>query len=614
MQFPVLAVLLIKGRFASSAAVMLLLMMSILITTRVQSCPLEIWTFDSMDHCGSVSQNVESIQPRSKGLLQADGTCQTTVALSTVPNTDGQPSTMYLPGTYSGTCLRDPNNFGTLQMWQSGCVDPTCSRPTTSALTCTRDLTDPASLYSRINPPGNLTVQDPSLRDAGFFSCFIQYGGGPSAGLSVTYAVFGDCNCIPPTAAPTRDPTPEPTQSPTTTAPTGSPTLIPTVAPPVATMAASAAATTTTTTTRTIATTPSMATTTTTTIATGEAPTVETTPSTPSATPSTSQQDTSKPTLRRTSSPSLSPSRPAPTDGGTDKLPTGGTSSSQSSLPVVAGGAIGGVLLLLVAAGSVWFFLITKHRRQKEEPIEMKKTTSEDQGTPPNSALSPNVASAPRPLPAAMFFPEMEIVCSNGDEVSTLGEPLGLDPHAYVKSDESTASVPMSYIREMTKKGGGFMYPDGDALSRTEASGMSTATEIDPDKFILPTHYDDDDDGEGSLEEVYRRPQGPPSAPSRNVTRFQVSVPPGRLGMLLDAAEGIPTVNMIKPDSVFTKLGVKVGDHLIAVDDVEVRGMAAIDVSQLIVMKARQPRRLFTFERSSPRKGVDVLGEDEHEL
>ena len=77
--------------------------------------------------------------------------------------------------------------------------------------------------------------------------------------------------------------------------------------------------------------------------------------------------------------------------------------------------------------------------------------------------------------------------------------------------------------------------------------------------------------------------------------------------MLLDATDGIPTVHTIKPDSIFATRNVKVGDHLVAVDDIDVRGMAATDVSKMIVMKAQQPRRLFTFERKQ-RQGN---GEDE---
>ena len=135
---------------------------------------------------------------------------------------------------------------------------------------------------------------------------------------------------------------------------------------------------------------------------------------------------------------------------------------------------------------------------------------------------------------------------------------------------------------------------DVDMASRAEATAMSsTMTEIDPDQ-LLPTYNDNDFiEDEESLEQIYDRSEGQ----RRNMIRFQVNVPPGRLGMMLDATDGIPTVHTIKPDSIFATRNVKVGDHLVAVDDVDVRGLAAVDVSQLIVMKAQQPRRLFTFER-----------------
>jgi hypothetical protein len=177
----------------------------------------------------------------------------------------------------------------------------------------------------------------------------------------------------------------------------------------------------------------------------------------------------------------------------------------------------------------------------------------------------------------------MEVAFTAPDDVSTLGEPFGTTDPDYIQQDESTASVALSYLR-----GEAFLTDDCEGASRTGASrsASSATTDIDPDR-LLPK----DDE---SFDQLYQNASSMPAS-GMDVLRYDVHVPPGRIGMLLDAE--VPRVNAIKVDSIFATRNVQVGDFLVSLDEVDVRGMAPMDVSRMIVLKSKQPRRVFTFER-----------------
>ena len=567
-------------------ALVLLLLVGLL-----QACPLEFWTFSSLDQCGFVSENVDKEQPLSKGTIFADGTCRTTQVLES----SLEPPGFQLPGTYSAFCVASTSgissNFGVVEMWESGCLDASCGRNLDSSPpnTCDRDMTSPSSLYSRLSPPGELIVQNPNLRRTGYFRCD-QFDG--QNGLSVAFAVFGDCNCNRPTMAPTAVPTVEPTMGPTverTTEPTSAPS---TTAPTEATTEDVVEPTTTATTEATTSgvdpgTTTGTGATSGTGATTVPPPTVSQEPPNSEVPPVTTPSQPSNPGLRPTDAPTQTPGTNVSASAESSKKSEG----SSNFLPMIAGGAVAGAVFVAIAVAAVWYF-----SKQKQKAANSPKDhKSYGDGTPLPASFS---TQSPPPGPLANHpadnndYPE--IVCSPSDDISTLGEPIGMDWQNQMKSDDSTASVSISYIRNMLLQGGGGGFARSsvsDVASRTEASSTAM-TEIDPDKF-MPA-----DDDEESFENVFHKAFTP--SKKDNVMRFVINVPPGRLGMLLDGTDGIPTVNQIKPDSVFACQNVKVGDHLVAVDAIDVRGMEAIDVSQLIVMKARQPRRVFIFERIKP--------------
>ena len=78
---------------------------------------------------------------------------------------------------------------------------------------------------------------------------------------------------------------------------------------------------------------------------------------------------------------------------------------------------------------------------------------------------------------------------------------------------------------------------------------------------------------------------------------FNVVAPPGVLGLILETStgDGRPMVNSIKPSSCLNEL-VMVGDRLISVDDENVSGMTASNVSRLIASRLDKPR-VMVFKR-----------------
>jgi len=82
-------------------------------------------------------------------------------------------------------------------------------------------------------------------------------------------------------------------------------------------------------------------------------------------------------------------------------------------------------------------------------------------------------------------------------------------------------------------------------------------------------------------------------------TRIEVNAPPGKLGVIIDAAKnGQLTVNSIKASSPLSDL-VQIGDVLISVDGESTQGLTAHRASALISSKADNPRRVLVFVRNA---------------
>ncbi|KAL7552142.1 hypothetical protein ACHAWF_015348 [Thalassiosira exigua] len=142
-------------------------------------------------------------------------------------------------------------------------------------------------------------------------------------------------------------------------------------------------------------------------------------------------------------------------------------------------------------------------------------------------------------------------------------------------------------------------------FSRAESAyGSMANVTADPSAFGIssPTGFDFLD----RRDSVERRPSGDPygvgsprKSPSSPDEMLEIYAPGGKLGLVIDAPDHAftPVVHAIK-DTCPIRDQICVGDHLVAVDDVDVREMSAQEVSRLIGKKSGQDRRKLTIIRS----------------
>ena len=173
-----------------------------------------------------------------------------------------------------------------------------------------------------------------------------------------------------------------------------------------------------------------------------------------------------------------------------------------------------------------------------------------------------------------------EIFLGDKEDVSTLGDPVlqqsGMVVNGGTDQDEQTASVENDYDYKkqyMKSQGVGSL----DSFERI-SSDTSISVQYSSVGAGLGGGAGDDGDGDGLK------------------IRFEVNVPPGKLGMVIDTPNGsVPCVHAIKSDSILVS-HVKVGDRLVTVDGDDVTAMTAMQVSQLISLKSDQ-KRLLIFVR-----------------
>lgn len=194
-----------------------------------------------------------------------------------------------------------------------------------------------------------------------------------------------------------------------------------------------------------------------------------------------------------------------------------------------------------------------------------------------------------------------EIVVNGQDEVSTLGDPVfghagGMMTNSGER-DEQTASVgnDYDYTKQYLRAQGLASLGDSRERLSTAHSFEKTSSSQSGSKLgglMAPSVFSDD----VSFEQQFGF--------DATARRFEVRVPPGKLGMVIDTPNGgVPVVHAIKAESVLAD-DVKVGDRLVAVDGDDVTAMTAVQVSKLISLKSDQQRQL-AFVR-----GGDFLGDE----
>lgn len=208
---------------------------------------------------------------------------------------------------------------------------------------------------------------------------------------------------------------------------------------------------------------------------------------------------------------------------------------------------------------------------------------------------------------ARTTLPNSEIYCYGEDDISTLGPPMGL---SFVDETTAASIVDYDYTKNILLQQQQQRDQATVADQTTESSQkFSTVVSLQNGDFMLgadeasfeeqfmgekgngPEADDEDEDDENNA----RRPR---------VVQFDVTVPPGKLGMVIDDPRGFPQVIAIKPDSVLLSQGVQKGDLLLAVDDLDVSRMSCLETSNLISRKSDRTRKLlFARHLQSPSRG-----------
>jgi hypothetical protein len=267
-------------------------------------------------------------------------------------------------------------------------------------------------------------------------------------------------------------------------------------------------------------------------------------------------------------------------DGYTPPATPSSNSSKSGLVGIIIGVVVGAVvLLLLLILGCICY------RRMSNKKQQSEKTAS--QNTPDSNAQR-------------AFQTEILVEQQNDDDISTLGDPVGFYGGGMVlqdgERDERTASVgdDYDYARQFPRDGPHEKYglnsvADSNQMSRV-SSNQSGYSKVGLGPMAASVFSDDASfeqafgvGGENGVEE-----------------KFEVDVPPGKLGMVIDTPNGgVPVVHAIKSESILFD-SVKVGDRLVSVNGEDVTAMTALQVSKLISLKADQ-HRVLVFIRNRPR-------------
>lgn len=179
------------------------------------------------------------------------------------------------------------------------------------------------------------------------------------------------------------------------------------------------------------------------------------------------------------------------------------------------------------------------------------------------------------------------VVEHKNDDISTLGDPVPIAAR-HSSHDEQTASIGNDYDYSRDYRRAHGIASDLGSLERNESVGSRTNNSAS----IFSSDHSSD-----FMVDV---------ADPQVVHRFEVTVPPGKLGIVMDnSPSGTPMVFAVKPHSVLVR-DVQVGDRLLSVDQEDVTIMTAIQVSKLISLKNDQERILVFCRKRSSEMAQDV--------
>ena len=261
---------------------------------------------------------------------------------------------------------------------------------------------------------------------------------------------------------------------------------------------------------------------------------------------------------------------------------------------IIGGAAVGGLLLILAG------LLVYKRKLQSSPPKSPPKSLP-PKDTPQSQQPSPAFHQAPPPPqwqpppttntePAQNYFGTIESR-EGEDDVSTLGDPYfgeGANANAEPHADNTVGESMISAERGMYEFGVGRERLNTDGVSSRMASTVTGGY-----NSSNPNIFGDD----ATYEDAYRTPNGYEKAASWK--RVTVIAPAGKLGVVVDNQTGdMPVVHAIKETSVLNGK-VNVGDLLLSVDEVDCRGLSAVQVSRLISSRSHNAARALVLQRGS---------------
>jgi hypothetical protein len=279
-----------------------------------------------------------------------------------------------------------------------------------------------------------------------------------------------------------------------------------------------------------------------------------------------------------------------------DTSSTGGVESGNSDklLFYIVGGVLGGALIFLIVG--IMFYRAGRQSREKDGFNEVREEGRSSMASPPSPEETP---SGPVVVEGwgrrdSRKYGDMMIESRGDDDISTLGDPYfgeGGAKAIYPPNDEMIAEQSVIsagdeiYVygtrrRLNTKDGGSTMYTEGDNGTKGGSKMM----------------FGDDT----TLEDAYlNNPFEVGGSARKDYQHFVVVAPAGALGIVIDNVTGdLPIVHAIRETSVLQgRLGV--GDLLVSVDEVDCRGMSAMEVSRLISGRCENPVRRLALLRVS---------------
>ena len=335
----------------------------------------------------------------------------------------------------------------------------------------------------------------------------------------------------------------------------------------------------------------------------------------------------------------------APTTQATANSDERSSGSSTALLVALAGG---GTALIVFAIFGIVFYQRQQQHKHNGGSNGSKNAISTNEGETPSDNdeyygggpvgplnFSNNHHPSHSPASQQQRWTNEIVVDPSADDVSTLGgsvllgylDPTTANPNnnnnnnntSHTVEDEPTASVNLDFDYNNNQ-----YRPDLEDRSRTvftETTGPTTFTNFTSKlgmngdgMFSDDASFDelyaeiDDAANDTTNDPMVRDPSHQQHLSNNNNNRkiasmvqpFEVRVPSGKLGMVVDTPNGgVPVVRAIRPDSVLHGT-VLVGDRLISVDNKDVTNLTALEVSSLISLKKDQPERLMVFCRLQP--------------